>query len=280
MVRIGSARYGSTRRGTVRLASLFHCVLFRGDTEAFPGQPGDIVPPACPRSSPGSPPSGTCPGHLPGKVSRRHPEPQQTPHDVEEQRLYSDLLPSDRASHPISKGSPSHPVEKAHFGCLYPGSHPFSHDPQLMTHNSAQAGASTTRSLDPGGVLESAPTGDSVVLLGDFNALVGSDSDTWRGVIRRNGPPDLNPSCVLSLDFCASYSLSITNTMFKHKGVSISARPRQKPSVSPDPAHIWTVWNPHEPDLGQIWADTMLLSGVAPRHPRPEADDRLCGRFI
>ncbi|XP_029903635.1 uncharacterized protein LOC115356559, partial [Myripristis murdjan] len=49
-----------------------------------------------------------------------------------------------------------------------------------------------------GGVLDSAPTGDSTVLLGDFNTHVGDDCDTWSGVIGRNGLPDLNPSAVRS----------------------------------------------------------------------------------
>ncbi|KAK3563868.1 hypothetical protein QTP86_003733 [Hemibagrus guttatus] len=58
--------------------------------------------------------------------------PQRPPFDVEEQRLYSELLPGDRAPYPISKGAPCHPTEEAHFGRLYPGSYPFGHDPELM----------------------------------------------------------------------------------------------------------------------------------------------------
>ncbi|KAK3506531.1 hypothetical protein QTP70_006559 [Hemibagrus guttatus] len=64
------------------------------------------------------------------------PEPLQlSPFDVEEQRLYSKLLPGDRAPYPISKGVPRHPTEEAHFGRLYPGPYPFGHDPELMTIN-------------------------------------------------------------------------------------------------------------------------------------------------
>ncbi|KAI3362224.1 hypothetical protein L3Q82_012542 [Scortum barcoo] len=77
---------------------------------------------------------------------------------------------------------------------------------------SVQSTPAFLESLEGGGVLDSAP--DSVLRLGTPLFYWGtstltwaSDSDTWRGMIGRNGFPDLNPSGVLLLDFCASHSL-------------------------------------------------------------------------
>lgn len=68
-------------------------------------------------------------------------------------------------------------------------------------------------------LLVAAPTGNAVVLLVDFNSHTGTNSETWRGVIGRNGLPDMGPTGVLWLGFYTSHSLSIINNMFKHKCV-------------------------------------------------------------
>ena len=96
--------------------------LFREDPKAFPGQPSDIVTPACPGSFSGSPPGGACQEHLLRDASRGHPiqmpePPQLASIDVEEQWLYSELLLGDRAPHDISKGVPRHHAEEPHFDC-------------------------------------------------------------------------------------------------------------------------------------------------------------------
>ncbi|MEQ2163772.1 hypothetical protein GOODEAATRI_033838 [Goodea atripinnis] len=68
----GTGSRGQQRRSDVPLPR--HLLqLLQGEPKAFPSQPRDIVPPACPGSSPGPPPGGTCLEHLPTKASRRHP---------------------------------------------------------------------------------------------------------------------------------------------------------------------------------------------------------------
>ncbi|XP_056611190.1 protein mono-ADP-ribosyltransferase PARP4 isoform X2 [Triplophysa dalaica] len=70
--------------------------LLGGDTEAFPGKPGDMVPPACPRNMSRWPP-----------MKKMSEPPPLAPLDVEEQLNYSELLPSDRASHYIESQMPN-----------------------------------------------------------------------------------------------------------------------------------------------------------------------------
>ncbi|KAK3526720.1 hypothetical protein QTP70_032135 [Hemibagrus guttatus] len=166
--------------------------LFRRDPEAFPGQPRDIVSPACPGSSPGPLPGGACPEHLSRETSRRHPKqmpelPQLPPFDVEEQRLYSELLLGDRALYPISKGVPRHPTEEAHFGLLYPGSYPFGHDPELMTIGQ-QLSTSTVNSVgrelltpsEASNDLPEFPQGHPIVLLHGLTELLPDPSFCFR----------------------------------------------------------------------------------------------------
>ena len=68
---------------------------------------------------------------------------------------------------------------------------------KLFVHMLQTAAANYSGFLETlNGVLHGAPVG-----VGDFNAHVGNDGDTWRGLMGRNGLPDLILSSHLLLDF-------------------------------------------------------------------------------
>ena len=62
-------------------------------------------------------------------------------------------------------------------------------------------------------VISAAPRTDKRILLGDFNARVGTDHQTWEGVIGSEGVGMCNSNGFLLLRKCAEHELLITNTL-------------------------------------------------------------------
>ena len=60
---------------------------------------------------------------------------------------------------------------------------------------------------------------ESTVLMGDFNAHVGTDADTRKGVIRKHGVTGLNENGRYLLRLCCSSGLRIMNSFFQHREV-------------------------------------------------------------
>ena len=67
--------------------------------------------------------------------------------------------------------------------------------------------------------LQKVTSSESIILLDDFNAHVGTDNMTWNGVIGKHGDPHTNVNGKGLLQFCATNGLCIMNTFFQHKRI-------------------------------------------------------------
>ena len=57
------------------------------------------------------------------------------------------------------------------------------------------------------------------VLMGDFNAYVATDTDTWKGLIGNHGVTGQIENGTYLLQLCCSNGLRIMNTFFQHREV-------------------------------------------------------------
>ena len=62
-------------------------------------------------------------------------------------------------------------------------------------------------------VISATPRTDKLILLEDFNARVGTNHQTWKGVIETEGVGKCNSSGLLLLRKCAAHKLLISNTV-------------------------------------------------------------------
>ena len=60
------------------------------------------------------------------------------------------------------------------------------------------------------------PPNDKLIILGDFNARVGTDFNTWKS-LGQHGVGKLNSNGLMLLQFCTEFNLLVSNTIFKQK---------------------------------------------------------------
>ncbi|XP_072025129.1 craniofacial development protein 2-like [Amphiura filiformis] len=65
--------------------------------------------------------------------------------------------------------------------------------------------------------IDNTPSQDILITMGDFNSKVGTDWESWNGILGKFGYGESNERGERLLNFCAQNDLCISNTFFKQK---------------------------------------------------------------
>ena len=63
------------------------------------------------------------------------------------------------------------------------------------------------------------PKHDMQIIIGDFNAQLGNDSDTWKPALGKHAEGELNNNGIRLLSFCMAYKLVVGSSLFPHKRI-------------------------------------------------------------
>ncbi|XP_033105177.1 uncharacterized protein LOC117107580 [Anneissia japonica] len=115
------------------------------------------------------------------------------------------------------------------------------------------------------------PAGDNLALIGDFNARIGSDFNSWRNVIGPHGIGRMNENGQRLRELCADHSLCVASTYFKGRICSKTTWMHPRSHRCQDP-HLQSISLLQKNDANVAKLQELLAGHFATTRPsNPEA---------